>query len=110
MHADKMFVKHGDLPPVELIGYAKGLHIERVMVCGLQADTCCLAAGFMLFDAGLRPTLLKWLTVGSSLDRSAALGADLWRHHFGAGSVLDHPDDTVRVPSVADLRPRGDGP
>jgi nicotinamidase-related amidase len=61
-----------------------------VLVCGIQADTCCLAAGFMLFDAGLHPTLLAWLTVGSSLDRSAALGARLWRHHFGAHSVLDH--------------------
>jgi hypothetical protein len=41
-----------------------------------------LAAGFALFDAGLQPTLLTDLTVGSSLDRSGGLGIDLWRHHF----------------------------
>jgi hypothetical protein len=41
-----------------------------------------------LFDAGLRPTLLQWLTIGSSLDRSGGLGARLWRHHFGSQSVI----------------------
>jgi hypothetical protein len=33
--------------------------------------------GFALFDAGLHPALLKWLTIGSSLDRSGELGARL---------------------------------
>jgi hypothetical protein len=41
-----------------------------------------LAAGFALFDAGLQPTLLTDLTVGSSLDRTASLGVKLWEHHF----------------------------
>ncbi|TCM12739.1 nicotinamidase-related amidase [Novosphingobium sp. PhB165] len=86
---DRVFVKHGYSPPPELIRYLKDAGVERVLVCGIQADTCCLAAGFMLFDAGLHPTMLKWLTVGSSLDRSAGLGARLWRHHFGQGSVLE---------------------
>ena len=62
---------------------------RRVLSCGIQADTCCLAAGFMLFDAGLRPTLLKWLTIGSSLDRSAQLGTSLWRHHFGQERIIE---------------------
>lgn len=87
--ADRSFVKHGYLPPIELIDHLRALETERVYVCGIQADTCCLAAGFMLFDAGLRPTLLQWLSVGSSLDRSADLGARLWQHHFG--SVLRGP-------------------
>jgi nicotinamidase-related amidase len=56
----------------------------------VQADTCVLAAGFALFDAGLAPTLVPWLTIGSSLDRSGALGVRLWRHHFG--QVLDGPE------------------
>jgi hypothetical protein len=43
-----------------------------------------------LFDAGLHPTLLKWLTIGSSLDRSGELGARLWVHYFG--SVLSSSD------------------
>ena len=64
--------------------------MDRILVCGVQADTCVLAAGFALFDAGLHPTLLKWLTVGSSLDRSGNLGARLWEHHFG--SVLEFSD------------------
>ncbi|HLU03113.1 MAG TPA: cysteine hydrolase family protein [Advenella sp.] len=85
--AQKTFIKHGYLPPAAAIDYLQALRVERVLVCGIQADTCCLAAGFMLFDAGLHPTLLKWLTVGSSLDRSAALGARLWKHHFGENSV-----------------------
>jgi nicotinamidase-related amidase len=71
-----------------LIEHLKDEQVERVLVCGIQADTCCLAAGFLLFDAGLNPTMLKWLTVGSSLDRSADLGARLWRHHFGQNSVV----------------------
>ena len=81
--ADRTFVKHGYLPPPEAIAHLRGLGTERVLVCGIQADTCVLAAGFALFDAGLTPTLISDLTVGSSLDRSGELGARLWRHHFG---------------------------
>jgi nicotinamidase-related amidase len=84
VQADRVFIKHGYLPPLEAIEHLKSRGVERVLVCGIQADTCCLAAGFMLFDAGLHPTLLQWLSVGSSLDRTAALGARLWQHHFGS--------------------------
>ena len=91
VEADRIFIKHGYLPPPELIAYLRDLAPERVLVCGTQAETCVLAAGFALFDAGLRPTLLPWLTVGSSLDRTGALGARLWKHHFG--SVLESAGD-----------------
>jgi nicotinamidase-related amidase len=91
IEADRVFIKHGYLPPIAMIEHLKSLAIERVFVCGVQTDTCCLAAGFMLFDAGLHPTLLKWLSVGSSIDRSANLGADLWQHHFG--NVLHRESD-----------------
>lgn len=94
---DKVFVKHGYAPPAALIRYLKHTDVERVLVCGIQADTCCLGAGFLLFDAGLQPTMLKWLTVGSSLDRSAELGARLWRHHFGQDSVVEQEDDLKRI-------------
>ena len=80
--ADKVFIKHGYGPTQELLDYLKNLNPQRVLVCGIQTDTCVLAAGFALFDAGLQPTLLTDLTVGSSLDRSGGLGIDLWRHHF----------------------------
>lgn len=103
--ADRVFVKHGYLPPPELIEHFRALGVERVLVCGVQAETCCLAAGFLLFDAGLRPTLLRWLSVGSSLDRSGALGATLWRHHFG--SVLDGPEALhLAVASAAQAGPK----
>jgi nicotinamidase-related amidase len=49
----KVFVKHGYAPPVDLVRYLREADAERVLVCGIQADTCCLAAGFLLFDAGL---------------------------------------------------------
>jgi nicotinamidase-related amidase len=80
---DRTFIKHGYLPPAAAIDYLRDLWVDRVLVCGIQAETCVLAAGFALFDAGLQPTLLKWLTVGSSLDPSGGLGARLWEHHFG---------------------------
>ncbi|MGN5375730.1 isochorismatase family protein [Sphingomonas hankookensis] len=96
VNTDKLFVKHGYAPSVEMIRYLKAIGVQRVLVCGIQADTCCLAAGFLLFDAGLHPTMLKWLTVGSSLDRTGELGARLWRHHFGSNSVLDRADDLHR--------------
>ena len=86
--ADRVFIKHGYLPPPAAVEYLRNLRMDRILVCGTQADTCVLAAGFALFDAGLHPTLLKWLTVGSSLDRAGNLGARLWEHHFG--SVLRH--------------------
>lgn len=94
---NKLFVKHGYAPPAELIAHLKDEQIEQVLVCGIQADTCCLAAGFLLFDAGLHPTMLKWLTMGSSLDRSADLGARLWRHHFGLDSVFLNADQLWRA-------------
>ena len=80
--ADRVFIKHGYAPSLETIDYLKSLNPDRVLVCGLQTETCCLAAGFALFDAGLQPTLLTDLTVGSSLDRSGGLGVKLWEHHF----------------------------
>ncbi|MCO7614287.1 cysteine hydrolase family protein [Pseudomonas chlororaphis] len=80
--ADKVFIKHGYGPTTEILDYLKSLNPQRVLVCGIQTDTCVLAAGFALFDAGLQPTLLTDLTVGSSLDRSGGLGIELWRHHF----------------------------
>ncbi|MDR2307916.1 MAG: cysteine hydrolase family protein [Paucimonas sp.] len=83
VEADKVFVKHGYGQTTETLDYLKGLGVERVLVCGLQTETCVLAAGFALFDAGLNPTLVTDLTLGSSLDRSGQLGIDLWRHHFG---------------------------
>ncbi len=89
--AGRVFFKHGYLPPVELISHFKEKGVGRVYVCGTQIETCCLGAGFMLFDAGLHPTLLKWLGVGSSLDRSGELGARLWQHHFG--SVIHRRED-----------------
>ena len=89
--ADRIFIKHGYAPPKAAIDYLCSLDLDRVLVCGIQADTCVLAAGFSFFDAGLQPTLVPWLTVGSSLDRSGALGARLWQHHFGA--VLAGPGE-----------------
>lgn len=81
--ADRIFIKHGYAPTAEMLDYLRQLNPERVLVCGIQTDTCVLAAGFALFDAGLQPTLISDLTVGSSLDRSGQLGVNLWRHHFG---------------------------
>ena len=97
--ADRVFVKHGYLPPPDLVPYLRSLDTERVLVCGMQAETCVLAAGYQLFDAGLRPTLVRYLTVGSSLDRSGELGERLWRHHFGA-IVADR--QSLAIPQPAD--------
>ncbi|WP_323151048.1 cysteine hydrolase family protein [Pseudomonas glycinae] len=80
--ADRIFIKYGYAPSPETLEYLKSLNLDRVLVCGLQTETCCLAAGFALFDAGLQPTLLTDLTVGSSLDRSGELGVRLREHHF----------------------------
>jgi nicotinamidase-related amidase len=73
--ANRVFIKHGYLPPPAAMEYLRGLRMDRILVCGNQADTCVLAAGFAPFDAGLHPALLKWFSVGASLDRSSNLGA-----------------------------------
>ena len=80
--ADRIFIKYGYAPSLDTIEYLKSLNLGRVLVCDLQTETCCLTAGFALFDAGLQPTLHTDLTVGSSLDRSGVLGVRLWEHHF----------------------------
>lgn len=82
VETDHRFIKYGYAPPAEAITFLKGQGLDHVLVAGLQTDTCCLAAGFALFDAGLAPTLITDLTVGSSLDRSGELGIRLWKHHF----------------------------
>ncbi|NIE73368.1 isochorismatase family protein [Pantoea sp. Ap-967] len=82
IEVDQVFIKHGYGQTAETLEAIKRLGVERVLVCGMQTETCVLAAGFALFDAGLTPTLVTDLTVGSSLDRSGQLGIDLWKHHF----------------------------
>ena len=32
--------------------FLRGLRMDRILVCGTQADTCVRGAGFALFDAG----------------------------------------------------------
>ena len=83
VEADHVVIKHGYGPTTEAIELLKGFSPVRVLVCGIQAETCVLAAGFALFDAGLHPTLISDTVVGSSLDRSGKLGVKLWEHHFG---------------------------
>lgn len=83
VQADHVVVKYGYLPTPEAIEKLQSFGADRVLVCGIQAETCVLAAGFALFDAGLYPTLIADTVVGSSLDRSGDLGVRLWRHHFG---------------------------
>lgn len=82
VEADKIFIKHGYGPSAETVEYLKRMNPDRVLVCGVQTETCVLAAGFSLFDVGLHPTLITDLTVGSSLDRSGRLVISLWKHHF----------------------------
>jgi nicotinamidase-related amidase len=84
VNVNRVFIKHGYLPPPQLVSYLRAQAVDRVFVCGLQAETCVLAAGFALFDAGLKPTVIADVVVGSSLDPSGALGVRLWRHHFGS--------------------------
>ena len=93
VQADHVFLKYGYCPTPEVIGKLKEFGPERVLVCGIQAETCVLAAGFCLFDAGLRPTLVADVVVGSSLDRSGELGVRLWKHHFG--SVVESYRDLI---------------
>ncbi|MEB2626782.1 hydrolase, partial [Pseudomonas sp. YuFO8] len=43
--ADRIFIKHGYAPTPETVSYLKSLAPQRVLVCGIQTDTCVLAAG-----------------------------------------------------------------
>ncbi len=83
VQTDYTFIKHGYAPTDATLKTLKSFAVDRVLVCGIQADACVLAAGFALFDAGLTPTLVADAVVGSSLDKSGELGVRLWRHHFG---------------------------
>jgi len=81
--ADHICIKYGYSPTESTLDKLRASRPDRVLVCGIQADTCVLAAGFKLFDAGLSPTLIADCVIGSSLDPSGDLGIRLWRHHFG---------------------------
>lgn len=93
VQADLTILKYGYGPPSDAVDHFKNWQVDRILVCGIQADTCVLAAGFALFDAGLQPTIVADSVVGSSLDRSGKLGIDLWRHHFG--EVLEMHSDVL---------------
>lgn len=62
VETDRVFVKHGYGQTVETIKYIKELGVESILVCGIQTETCVLAAGFALFGADLTPTLVTDLT------------------------------------------------
>lgn len=97
LEVNKVFIKYGYSPTDELVHYLKSLEVKKIYVCGIQTDTCVLAAGFKLFDAGLFPCLVTDLTIGSSLDRTGDLGIKLWKHHFG--STID----SVKLEKIASL-------
>ncbi|VVN98610.1 hypothetical protein PS691_02445 [Pseudomonas fluorescens] len=42
VEADRIFIKHGYAPSPDTIQYLKSLNVDRVLVCGLQTETCCL--------------------------------------------------------------------
>jgi nicotinamidase-related amidase len=84
VHVDRVFYKYGYLPPDELIAHIHAFAPERVLLAGVQTDTCVLAAAFRLFDEGLTPTLVLPLCQGSSADPDSRIAAKLWEHHFGA--------------------------
>src|ERR1700754_765560 len=71
---NRVFIKHGYLTPPQLVYYLLTQTVDRVFVCGLQAETCVLAAGFALFDAGLKPTIIADAVVGSALEPGGGLG------------------------------------
>lgn len=79
---DRQFVKHGYGLAPQALEYLQQLAPQRVLVCGIGADSSILAAGFALFDAGLTPTLVSDLTIGTWADRSGESGMILWREHF----------------------------
>jgi len=81
--ADHICVKNGYSPTQDVVAKLRAFQPDRVLVCGIQAETCVLAAGFKLFDAGLSPTIIADCVIGSSLNPSGELGVKLWKHHFG---------------------------
>jgi nicotinamidase-related amidase len=58
----KIFPKTGYGLPDEMIDYLKAEHIDAVDVCGLETDACVMAAMFNLWDAEIKPNLLRELT------------------------------------------------
>ncbi len=58
----KIFAKSGYGLPKEMIDYFKEENINEVDVCGLETDACVMAAMFNLWDAEIKPNLLKELT------------------------------------------------
>ena len=53
VETEHVFIKHGYAPSEATLSNLKSLKPDRVLVCGIQTETCVLAAGFALFDAGV---------------------------------------------------------
>ncbi|MEM8729549.1 MAG: isochorismatase family protein [Pseudomonadota bacterium] len=93
VRADHVVIKHGYGPSQAVLDRLADWRPGRVLVCGIEADACVLAAGFALFDAGLRPTLVGDAVAGSSRDPDARETLGLWQHHIGPVTALDRELD-----------------
>ncbi|MEA2701356.1 MAG: hypothetical protein QOE22_65 [Candidatus Parcubacteria bacterium] len=55
----KVFRKNTYGVPPALIGYLKKKGVRHIDICGLEREACVLAAAFNLWDAEIRPRILK---------------------------------------------------
>ena len=62
----KIFKKTGYGLSQPILNFLKRRGIKRVDVCGLETDACIVASMYNLWDAGIRPVLVKELSATPS--------------------------------------------
>ncbi|MBI1308463.1 MAG: isochorismatase family protein [Proteobacteria bacterium] len=65
VNAQAVFPKHGYSLPPQALEWLKKQNPEEVLVAGGHTDANVLAAGFSLFNAGMRPAMVPVLCYGN---------------------------------------------
>lgn len=79
----KIFEKTGYGLTFSQIEELKSLNIKEIEICGTDVDACVLAIMFNLFDAGIKPVLLKDLTASSTNKNLETYAFEIIKNQFG---------------------------
>jgi len=82
VRTEHTFNKHGYNLPEELISYLKAKDVDEVVVTGGQIDACIIAAGFSLFNAGIKASLLPEFCYGDSWNNNKVT-INMWEKSLG---------------------------
>jgi nicotinamidase-related amidase len=75
----------------ELLQVCTSNNINQILICGVETDQCVLATAISIFDAGIRPLVLKDCCA-SSADKLHNMGMELIERLIGPKQIVNTKD------------------